>query len=745
MSLSLSRVVNAAVRFMRSGRLGLLLLVALVATQSTRADGVKFFRTHSRAEFLDGEFDGIGVDGVGTLRLADRARRVTAVEEPFLFAAAPHPLGWVVGTGNGGKVLLIDRQGAVSELFTAEEPEIFAVWADADGTVYAGSSPNGKVYRIRDGGGEIFFDPGETYIWALAMAPDGQLLVATGTEGKLYQIDRKGTSSVLFDSEDTHLRALKVLAGGQILLGTADQGFILKVDAKGNARTLFDAEQSEVLAFAVAPDGSSYAAVVESEASRLPSPAIQNSNGGKEKDKEGDNGTAGTEVTVTMTPSSAGNGRRKGRRPGVKRSEVLRISPSGLVESVWSFEDETAFSLLWHRDRLWVGTGLDGKLFSFSDGRMVLEKDVAEKQVVALLPGDPGPDFATTNAASLYEVLAESERSGSYTSPTLDARQISRFGTLSWRGERSKGSELRFSARSGMSFEPDPTWSAWIEGKTRDDVDEISLAQIPPGRYVQWRAEMGANGGESPVLREVRVSYRQENLAPRITSFTAMEPGEIVVAGAFNPQSQVYEPVHPNRDGIFTTIRAAQPAREERRLKTLWKQGFRTLRWQAEDANEDELEYELSFRPEGKDVGWLRMVEELSDDFYSFDSTVLPDGVYRFQLSARDRRAGVVEGRRVEEISVPVVVDHTPPELSSRRRAGSVVYVVVEDRLNPLRRAEMSLDAKEWKPIVPRDGLLDGQSEELRISVPQGASLLLLRVSDAAFNSRTFDLLSESQ
>src|SRR4029453_7634896 len=98
----------------------------------------------------------------------------TALAEPFVLSAAPHPDGWVVGTGNSGKVLLVSRDGKVKELFTTAEPEVFAVWVDAKGTVYAGSSPNGKVYRFAadtkpDAAGKatVWFDPQQTYIWQL--------------------------------------------------------------------------------------------------------------------------------------------------------------------------------------------------------------------------------------------------------------------------------------------------------------------------------------------------------------------------------------------------------------------------------------------------------------------------------------------------------------------------------------------------------------------------------------------------
>ena len=38
---------------------------------------------------------------------------------------------------------------------------------DASGVVYAGTSPDGKVYRIENGKATEYFAPGARYIWAL--------------------------------------------------------------------------------------------------------------------------------------------------------------------------------------------------------------------------------------------------------------------------------------------------------------------------------------------------------------------------------------------------------------------------------------------------------------------------------------------------------------------------------------------------------------------------------------------------
>jgi hypothetical protein len=711
-----------------------LLLASLLAASAAEATQVHIFQIQNQAGFLAGTLEGVSVDSLGRMSLAPRAERLASIGEPFLLSAASiggGADGWVVGTGNAGKVLRIDSKGKVSELFAAPEPEVFAVWVDPDGTVFAGTSPRGKVYRIANGKSDVYFDPGETYIWALARAKDGGLLVATGTQGKLFKVSAAGRGQVLYDSDDTHLRSMEVLPDGDVLLGTAGEGLILRLGKDGNARTLYDADEPEVVALAAGPDGTCYAGVVSSESSLVdlsPPPA-----------------PAGDAQAAAPPPDAGNTGDTSaGTRPAGAtgpRSELLSISPNGVVESLWSFASDTVYDVLWSRGRLWAATGLEGKLYSWADRQLLLEKDVDERQIVTLLPGDAGPAFATTNAAALYRITSQTEKTGTYTSAALDAGQTARFGTFRWRGETPGGSSVRFSFRSGMSAEPDRTWSPWTAAKKGE---EIQLDDLPRGRYVQWRAELdgGTGASGSPRLYTAELSYRQENLSPRIDGFAALEPGQILVPQNFNPSNQVYEPAHPTREGIFTTV--GQPADEDDgRTKPLWKKGFRTLRWAASDPNQDGLEYELSFRPAESDGDWLRVADELEDTYYAFDATALPDGVYRFRLRASDRSSNDPgSALTAERVSDPVVVDNTTPVMVKVDRSGGKVRATVRDSANPLREAMVSVDAQEWKPVPSADGLIDGQTETLIVEpgAVKPGGLLLLRVTDAAYNVVTFNL-----
>jgi len=318
----------------------------------------------------------------------------------------------------------------------------------------------------------------------------------------------------------------------------------------------------------------------------------------------------------------------------------------------------------------------------------------------------------------------------------LDAGQVARFGSFRWEGDLPRDAATLLEVRSGLSLQPDATWTDWRQA---GDAMEMPLADLAHGRYVQWRATLRGDGHGGPRWRAAELSYRQENLKPQIESFEALAPGEILVPTSYNPQNQTFEPWSPNKEGIFTSLRPEQ-TNGEGRLKTLWKKGYRTVQWSAKDANDDTLEYAVSFRRTGSD-DWLPIVDELDDTYFSFDSTVLPDGVYRFRLTASDRPGqGDVNALVDEEISEEVVIDHTVAQLVSKKRNGKTIEVELQDAASPLREVVYSIDAGDWHDAVATDGLLDGRREVVRVEVPEEARLVILRVTDAAFNVVTFDL-----
>ena len=156
----------------------LLLTSTLLIAANALAVAPQFWRVRSAEELLAGELEGFSVTSRGELRVAPAMTKVASFTDPFVLSQASAPNGdRFFGTGNDGKVYRL-RGSELKLLFTAAEPEIYAINFH-DGALYAGSSPNGKVYRVDPGDGKnsVFYDPKQAYIWDLE--PTGtEVLVA---------------------------------------------------------------------------------------------------------------------------------------------------------------------------------------------------------------------------------------------------------------------------------------------------------------------------------------------------------------------------------------------------------------------------------------------------------------------------------------------------------------------------------------------------------------------------------------
>ena len=198
----------------------------------------------------------------------------------------------------------VPSTGTGSLLYDAAELDVTALAIGRDGAVYAGTSPDGKVYRITaDGKADVYFDPGDKYIWSLAVMADGSLAVGTGDSGKLYRVRAAGASpesSLLVSTNQTHVISLAVTPQGDLIAGTDSGGLVLRVSPEGKTFALFDTQLREIHALAPAADGSIYALALSDAAAtaRAPStPAVRTP-------QPAEGGTPSTSVTITAIDES---------------------------------------------------------------------------------------------------------------------------------------------------------------------------------------------------------------------------------------------------------------------------------------------------------------------------------------------------------------------------------------------------------------------------------------------------------
>ncbi len=698
--------------------IGLVLTAATLAATSAGAAEVRFFRTGSKEAFAQGTADAVSMGELGELTVGAATDEVAVLDEPWIYqAAADGDGGWVVGTGGAGRVLTVDAEGEVVSLPELAEDHVFAVAVGLDGTVWAGSSPSGQLYRW-DGEAWTSYAihrDDDLYIWAL-QPYEGGVYVATGARGRVLQVSVDGVVEDLTGELDTHVRSLRLLADGSLLAGTEGSGKIVRITGD-RARVLHVAATPEITALAADGAGTCYAAVVKSPASWIATAAQQAAS------STSTSAAGGGTATVTVTTGTA-NG------DASASTTLLRFAcDGGVVETIGDWEGETVYDLAVYGGDLWVATGQEGKIFRVDDeGIRFLVQDLKESQAVSLVPAASGLGIAASNAGRLFVIGVHRAELGTFESAVFDSGLLSRLGALSWTGD----GEVEFAVRSGTSGTPDEGWSDWSSWRSGSVVD---VSDVDDGRFLQWRARLH----EDSRLSSVEIAYQQHNVAPRISEFEVLAPGEVLVDGSFNPGQQVFEPTRPAQDGLFTTL-TASTTKDAERTKTLWKAGARSLRWKAEDANEDQLRYLVEVMPVGGN--WMPVAEDIEATFLTLDATVLPDGSYRFRVTADDGESNPTGDALEHSVVSPLVVlDQTPPVLGKVSEQGGRIEVEIEDQTSPLRSIEVSQDGEPWQPASVADGSVDEKSETVLVEVdPEDTGFLIVRATDRAHNHAVFSL-----
>jgi len=345
--------------------------------------------------------------------------------------------------------------------------------------------------------------------------------------------------------------------------------------------------------------------------------------------------------------------------------------------------------------RLLAGTGNRGQIYQITglDDYIELIKAGAN-QVTALSKAPNGGLYASTsNLGKLFLLSDAPDAEGSYESDVFDAHGFSKWGRAEFRG---KGNVELF-ARSGNVDNPDRNWSTW----KRIDLQKDAAVTAPPARFIQWKAILQP-GNPAPQVDSVVVNYLPKNVAPDFDDVTVsvgtryqvpprppnMDPGQ-----RFDPQPMV------TRDRQSVGVK-----------------------WTVHDDNDDQLVYSVYYRGEGQSR-WLLLKGNLTEKFYSFDASLLPDGGYTIKVvasdapshSPQDALTAEREGDRFE-------VDTTPPQVEDVKASVQANLLHVQfravDSFSPIKHAEYSLDASEWHFVEPVGGLSDAKSESYDFTLP---------------------------
>ncbi len=667
-----------------------LVCVSLGFSTHARAVGTRTFVLDTLDKLSGGDLKGVAVSSDGAVRAGFTLGNTPIPEANASFSALTLADGsTLIGTSPQGKVYRLAGD-AVTLFADTGALAVTSIVQAKNGTVFAASMPDGKIFKLSQGKAELFTTlPDTSHVWALALdKPGAGLFAATGPEGKVFRVEPTGASSVYYRSTEGHLVSLAMMENGDLLAGSSGKGNLYRISGPGRATVLATLPGEEVKSVAVSK-GIIWA--IGNEYGEAPEPPKRSPAAGR----------------TPPGPSTA-------TRPKAGKGVLYRFDAQGRPERMMKHDDTHYLSLaLDEQGHAYVGTGANGRIYTVDDAHVVtLLADTDERQIGALSVANGKGFVATSDPPVAHRILGRGGPDAVWTSKVLDATLHARFGHLGWRATGA----LELSTRTGNTTTPDATWSAWSNPLTAP-----AAISSPPGRFVQARARWTRDPNAQ--LTEISIPFVTDNVRPVITEVTAATKGALVkepAAGAV-PAS------------------GGDVGKHESVVKLTWK---------VDNPDSDTLRYRIAFKREGQ-TQWrdaLKADDVLTKAELEWDTAALPEGKYRVRVEASDEPANPIDQVQKHALeSETVLVDNTPPRIDTLTVNGRRLRAHVVDGTSPIARVEIAVDGKlEWRPLAAADGIFDTADEsvdsDVAAIVPPGSHIVVLRAFDVAGNSATRDV-----
>jgi sugar lactone lactonase YvrE len=691
----------------------------LLATTLAFADGTRTWEQSKFEELAKGTADGVAIRSDGGLELAPEFKAVTTTPSAYIWSIATDRSGNLyAAAGTPARVYRITPDGKSTSIFESQELQVQALAVDDNGAVYAATNPDGKIYKLeaaadttgqpKDRKGKksvesgstwsssVYFDPDSKYIWDLALDKMGNLYVATGDHGEIFRVTPKGDHTLFFKSDEAQIRVLAFDPQGNLIAGSDGSGLVYRISASGEGFVLYSAPKKEITALAVDGNGNIYAAGVGEKRNApnapglsispsISSPAATSSGAGSQINLSG--GPSSSTSVVLGNFSGAGSSTSGG-------SEIYRIAPDGAPARIWSSRDDLVYALAFGADGgLLAGTGNGGHIYQVrgEDQFTDLLKASASQVTAFAHTADGGLYTSTSNLGKIFRLGAGPDGEGTYQSDVFDAHIFSRWGRAEFRGT----GKVELFARSGNVDNPDRNWSPWQKIEWQKNSEIVA----PPARFIQWKAVLRA-GNPPPRLDSVTINYLSKNVAPVFDDVTVQ-------------QGVRYQPL-PKSSGDSGGNVPGGP-RIETPPAPIHDRESIGVKFSVHDDNDDDMVYSIYYRGEGE-TNWLLLKDNLTDKFYSFDSSLLPDGAYVVKVVASDAPShSPGQALIAQKESARFEVDTTPPRIEELKASveGTQIHVTLRatDGFSPIARAEYSVDASDWQFVEPVSQISDSKTE----------------------------------
>jgi WD40 repeat protein len=741
------------------------LIVGIAAPALVYAEHTRFWRQSDYSDFEKGTAKGVAIRSDGRLMPAPKFAAFSDPNLAYLWALRMDSRGRIYGAGGSdAKVLRFDDPAKPTTVFESPELAAQAITFDSHDNLYVGTSPDGKIYKVTpEGQKSVFFEPKSKYIWALVVDAQGVLFAGTGDEGRIFAVAPDGKGQLFYQSDERHARSLAFDPKGNLLVGTDPDGLILRIEinrkdsqAPPKAATsfvLYETNKKEVTSLLAGANDKIYAAAI-GEKQRAPAPQpvtpVVTPQQAAQLSAQAGNATisiqaqpAQSAAPFSFFPSTTGG------------SEVVEISPEGSPTTLWTSREELVFAMgLSPNGKVLLGTGNKGTIIEL-EGNDVYSSiaKTASAQVTSLIAGRDGAVLVgTANPGKVFTLGPSYEASGSFESDPFDAKIFSRWGRLTWWGDNgATEGKVAFYARSGNTSSPEKNWSAW-SGPYKNISNEA--VTCPPARFIQWKAVfLDTDKGAPPNISWVSVAYQPENVAPVVDDIAIQDPG--VRVQGFSVQQggpgaaaavQLKLPQRPGASPfpviVAITDTAAKPPKVEVPPQGFEDKGYESVLWNAHDDNDDDLVFSIYYRGEGEQ-NWRLLKDKVTQHFYSWDTTTMPDGPYYLKIVASDSPSNPPHDALTNErVSDRFEVENTPPRIENLRADASEPAAKISfDGLSSaiaIAHAQYSVDAGEWLTTFPVGVLSDAPRESYQIAIPNltpGEHTVAVQISDQFDNS----------
>lgn len=698
------------------------------------------------------------------------------------------------GTSPSGTVykLAPRPEGApeVSVFFDAEDPYIWDMAVGSRGQVYLATGPQGRIYKVEpDGTGSLLYRSPDPHVLCLALGPDDTLYAGTNEHGLVYRFSPDGSIRVAYDAAEGEIHAMVTDTAGNLYFATADLGREAKPAEQARAAQALVVElmrgEAAVSPSLLAPPAVTTPGeeVVATNALYRLSPAGEVLPVGRFK------GLTLLSLTRAGEALYLGTG-NQGRLFVLDANDRLsEVEPRGRSDASPPFARQiTALAARVAGPSGSVGSPLPAQ--APEPGEAAKAGGSAPAHVVGTRPELPRPRIylGTANPGGLLALEPGFGPQGTFASQVYDARSVARWGQLTLEGDLPANTGIQVRTRSGQTEKPDETWSDWtasveMEPGVRggDGTPVIS----PPARFLQYELRLSTTATQAtPMVTQVRVAYVASNQPPRIQGITVGRPPQPSAAAMAQPQPQPQPPTAREAGAPAGSPGTAAGPEAPAPVAALPPQpprgavtpGVIPIFWGVADPDGDQLTFSLYFRGEGETL-WKLIAKELTTGSYNWQTDAVPDGTYTVKLVASDAPSNPGDrALSAERVSATFVVDNTPPRISDLRcermeqppapvapgaqaapaegagaprppvdqqaaAKGAPSYrlrATVRDETSPIASFSYNIDAKEWVPAEPADGIFDEREEEASVVIGKldpGEHTVTLKAADARGNT----------